>query len=172
MSKYKPLEAPGNCETEGMCHRILEDYGDRIAGVEKTLKESLPTIGRITAAMDNISQHLSEIKEQQKALGAKVEGVSGAVNDIKVSISTYDNRLEALEKAKEAADKAKEEADKENKENRRDYKKLVLSVVGAVIGAALIYYLGFNGKKASGKELHQQPIIIPETPGLVSRKAP
>jgi prefoldin subunit 5 len=149
------------CESEAGCQVILQDYSRRLGQLEETIQDVLPTIGKVAQAMENISQQLSEIRENQRTIADKVDEVRGDIGEINVTISTYDNRIKNLEDARKTIDE-------DTKEKRKGFRTLVYSVVATVVGAALVYFLGFgSGKK---NENNNQPLIQAAPTGQVEPK--
>ena len=136
-----------DCESGPFCQQVQRENTRRIG----LLEETLPTIGRVAEAMENLTQHLDEIKESQRALATKVEGIREDVVDIKVSVGTYDIRIKALEDARKANES-------ETKDKRKGYRTLILSVVATVLGAALVAWLKLNSPSAPDpKDHHPKP---------------
>ena len=133
-----------DCESWPFCQQVQRENTRRIG----LLEETLPTIGRVAEAMENLTQHLDEIKESQRALATKVEGIREDVGDIKVSVGTYDIRIKALEDARVI-----NEAEKKDK--RKGYRTLILSVVATVLGAALVAWLKLNSPSTPDLKEHR-----------------
>lgn len=158
-----PIKQQVFCESEASCQVILGDYSRRLGQLEETLNETLPTIGRVAQAMENISHQLTEIKDNQRGIAEKVDGIREDIGSINITISAYDNRIKTLEEAKKTVDE-------DVKEKRKGFRTLIYSVVATVVGAALVYFLGFgSGKK---NENSQHPVIIPSPSGQIVPKQP
>lgn len=118
------------CSNYGSCSLFLQGHEERIGSLEDTSKEILPALGKVVQAVENFSEHFTEIKSDLKAIKTDMY-------DFKVTNASYGIRLSVLEEGWKKQDNI-------SLERRVGAYKTVLTIAGAVISAALIYWFGFK----------------------------
>ena len=118
------------CADYNSCQMWFEGHEKRLGSLEETSKEILPALAKVVQAVDNFSEHLTDIKTDLKSIKTDI-------GDFKLTNANYAMRLSFLEQ-----DRNKQAS--VSLERRMSLGKTILTVCGTVVTAALIYWLGFK----------------------------
>lgn len=119
-----------SCRNYESCSLFLQGHEERLNSLETTSKDILLASGKVVQAVENFSDHLTEIKADLKAI--KVD-----VSDFKLTNANYAMRISLLEQ-----DKNKQASI--SLERRMSLGKTILTIAGSVAAAAILYWLGFK----------------------------
>jgi chromosome segregation ATPase len=119
-----------SCPDYNACQMWFDGHEKRLISLEETSKEILPALGKVVQAVENFSEHFNEMKSDLKA-------IKSDIGDFKLTNANYAMRLSILEQDRNKTASIA-------LERRMSLGKTVLGICGAVLTAALIYWLGFR----------------------------
>jgi len=127
VSMAKP--APHYVNDDTPMGRVTNEHADRLWRLEEILMEMAPSMARLESAVSSIKEDTTEVKEELGTLKRDVEELKQYRQEAKSDLQNL------------------RQAEANRVEQKRDIKKMVYSIVGAAIVAALSFFLGWNGSK-------------------------
>jgi chromosome segregation ATPase len=124
-----PTPSPKYVSDDTPMGRVENDRSERLWRLENILIDLVPSIGRLESAVSSIKEDTTELK-------AEITNVKKDVEALKELRAIQQSDLEVLKNA-----------DQDRQEHRRDMKKVIWSVLGAMVVAFAGYMLGWNGQR-------------------------